>query len=100
MLWQVFGWTFETTITVSPLMLAGICDTHPRPKLIAHHGGGLIPHFSGRVEMMPLFTGLDPTLSEALDRLHKKPIEYFQMLYVDTAIFADNARKVLGIRLA
>lgn len=90
LLWQVFGWTFDTTITVSRLIFAGIYDKHPRLKLIAHHGGGLIPHFSGRIEMMPLFTGLDPTLSEALERLDKKPIEYFKMLYVDTAMFGSR----------
>jgi predicted TIM-barrel fold metal-dependent hydrolase len=90
LLWQVFGWTFDTTITVSRLIFAGIYDKHPRLKLIAHHGGGLIPHFSGRIEMMPLFTGLDPTLSEAVGRLNKKPIEYFKMLYVDTAMFGSR----------
>ncbi len=90
LLWQVFGWTFDTTITVSRLIFAGIYDRHPRLKLIVHHGGGLIPHFSGRIEMMPLFTGLDPTLGEALERLHKKPIEYFKMLYVDTAMFGSR----------
>jgi aminocarboxymuconate-semialdehyde decarboxylase len=90
LLWQVFGWTFDTTITVSRLIFAGIYDKHPRLKLIVHHGGGLIPHFSGRIEMMPLFTGLDPTLSEALGRLQKKPIEYFKMLYVDTAMFGSR----------
>jgi uncharacterized protein len=90
LLWQVFGWTFDTTITISRLIFAGIYDRHPRLKLIVHHGGGLIPHFSGRIEMMPLFTGLDPTLSEALERLHEKPIVYFKMLYVDTAMFGSR----------
>jgi len=37
--------------------------------------------------MMQLFAKLDPTLREALDHLHKTPIEYFKMLYVDTAMF-------------
>ena len=46
LLWQVFGWTFDTTITISRLILAGIYDRHPDLKLIAHHGGGLIPRFS------------------------------------------------------
>ena len=86
----MFGWTFDTTITISRLIFAGIYDRHPNLKLIAHHGGGLIPHFSGRVEMMPAFGDLDP--SEALSgswqlgRLKKTPIEYFRMLYVDTAM--------------
>jgi aminocarboxymuconate-semialdehyde decarboxylase len=87
--WQVFGWTFDTTITISQLIFSGIFDRHPDLKLIAHHGGGLIPHFSGRIEAIPRLTGLDPSgaLAQALDRLQKTPIDYFRMLYVDTAMF-------------
>jgi aminocarboxymuconate-semialdehyde decarboxylase len=97
LLWQVFGWVFDTTITVARLVLAGVFDRHPRLKLIVHHGGALIPHFSGRIEMMPYFTKLDPTMREALERLHKSPIEYFKMLYVDTAMFgcAHGVRSVV-----
>jgi aminocarboxymuconate-semialdehyde decarboxylase len=70
-------------------VFAGIYDRHPGLKLIAHHGGGLIPHFSGRVERMPVFTAMAPDLEEALSRLEKKPIEYLRMLYVDTAMFGS-----------
>lgn len=87
LLWQVFGWTFDTTITIFRLIFAGLYDRHPRIKLVAHHGGGLLPHFSGRIEMLPLFVGLDDSLADALERLQKKPIEYCKMLYVDTAMF-------------
>ena len=92
LLWQVFGWTFDTTITISRLIFAGIYDRHPELKLIAHHGGGLIPHFSVRVEVMPAFADLDPSggLGEALAWLKKQPIDYFRMLYVDTAMFGGQ----------
>jgi aminocarboxymuconate-semialdehyde decarboxylase len=39
------------------------------------------------VEIMPSFTGMDGALAGALERLEKTPIEYFTMLYVDTALF-------------
>jgi aminocarboxymuconate-semialdehyde decarboxylase len=92
LLFFAFGWTFDTTITVSHLIFSGLYDRHPNLKLIAHHGGGLIPHFSGRIEMMPLLAGLDPngSLREALDRLQRKPIDYYKMLYVDTAMFGGE----------
>jgi aminocarboxymuconate-semialdehyde decarboxylase len=91
-LWQILGWTFDTTITISQLIFAGIYDRHPDLKLIAHHGGGLIPHFSGRLEMMPLLAGLDPSnsLQQALDRLQKKPTDYYKMLYADSAMFGSE----------
>jgi aminocarboxymuconate-semialdehyde decarboxylase len=90
LLWQVFGWVFDTTMTVARLIFAGIYDRHPRLKLIAHHGGALIPHFSGRVEIMLFFTQMDSTLGQALERLQKTPIDYFKMLYVDTALFGSR----------
>jgi aminocarboxymuconate-semialdehyde decarboxylase len=89
LLWQVFGWPFDTTITIFRLIFAGLYDRHPQLKLVAHHGGGLIPHFSGRIEMMQGHTGLDASSSDALERLRKKPIEYCRMLYVDTAMFGS-----------
>jgi aminocarboxymuconate-semialdehyde decarboxylase len=97
LLWQVFGWVFDTTITISRLVFAGIFDRHPRLKLIAHHGGALVPHFSGRVAIMPFYGNLDATLRDALHQLRKPPIEYFKMLYVDTAMFGctHGVRSVL-----
>jgi predicted TIM-barrel fold metal-dependent hydrolase len=88
-LWQAFTWVFDTTITISRLVFAGIYDRHPRLKLIAHHGGAMIPHFSGRIELIPTFTMLDPQLKDALERLQKPLIDYFKMLYVDTAMFGS-----------
>jgi aminocarboxymuconate-semialdehyde decarboxylase len=92
MLWQIIGWPVDTTIAISKLIFSGIYDRHPDLKLIAHHGGGVIPHLSGRIEMMPRLAGLDPSgsLSEALDRLEREPIDYFRLLYVDTAMFGGE----------
>jgi aminocarboxymuconate-semialdehyde decarboxylase len=87
MLYQAFTWVFDTTITVSRLIFSGIYDRHPQLKLIAHHGGALIPHFSGRIELLPVFTTMDPGLKDALERLQKPLIDYYKMLYVDTALF-------------
>lgn len=94
LLWQVVGWPFDTTITVCRLMFGGVYDRHPDLKLIAHHGGGLIPHLSARFELIPHAGKLDPTgrLEEQLARLQKPPAEYLKMLYVDTAMFgAEHA---------
>jgi predicted TIM-barrel fold metal-dependent hydrolase len=87
LLWQVFGWPLDTTITIAHLIFAGIYDRHPGLKLIAHHGGGLIPHLSGRIGIMPSLARMDPAAEAALARLRRAPEEYLGMLYVDTALF-------------
>jgi aminocarboxymuconate-semialdehyde decarboxylase len=92
LLFFAFGWPFDTTITISRLIFSGLYDRHPELTLIAHHGGGLIPHLSGRIDMMPLLAGLDPTdsLSQALDGLRRELSDYYRMLYVDTAMFGSE----------
>ena len=49
----------------------------------------MIPHFSGRLGPNLEYVGqrLEPELDAALRSLSKHPIEYFRMLYVDTALF-------------
>src|SRR5262249_50882206 len=64
-LWQAFTWVFDTTITIARLVLAGLYDRYPDLVVIAHNGGALIPHFSGRIELIPAFASLDPMLDEA-----------------------------------
>ena len=42
--------------------------------------------------MMPAFADMDPSgsLGQALGQLKKQPIDYFRMLYVDTAMFGGQ----------
>jgi len=87
LLWQTFGWVYDTTITVSRLIFAGIYDRHPQLKLIVHHGGALIPQFSGRVEILTSRKGQYVALDNAFEHLRKTPIDYFKMIHVDTAMF-------------
>ncbi len=89
-LWQAFTWVFDTTMTICRLIFAGIYDRHPRLKLIAHHGGAMIPHFSGRIELIARHgVGLEPQLGPSLERLRRPLTDYFKMLYVDTAMFGS-----------
>jgi predicted TIM-barrel fold metal-dependent hydrolase len=93
----VFTWTFDTTITISRLVFNGLFDRHPSLKLIAHHGAGMIPHFSGRIAMLSRFTDMDWKLGDDPAQLRRPPIEYFKMVYADTAMFggAHGCRCVL-----
>jgi aminocarboxymuconate-semialdehyde decarboxylase len=94
-LWWVFGWPYETAIFMSRLVFSGHLDRYPRLKILTHHGGGMVPHFAGRIG-----PGLDQlgarTPEEDLvsvgRRLKKRPFEYYRMFFGDTALFgAENA---------
>jgi len=89
-LWWAFGWPYETALFMSRLVFAGLFDRHPRLRILTHHGGGLVPHFSGRVGH-----GLDQLGTRTPDEdlaavgraLAKRPSEYYRMFYGDTALF-------------
>ncbi|HLG74824.1 MAG TPA: amidohydrolase family protein, partial [Ktedonobacteraceae bacterium] len=59
---------------------SGHMERHPRQFVIAHHGGGMVPHFSARLAMGPGYR-------QVKDILPQPPLEYFRRFYVDTALF-------------
>ena len=89
-LWWAFGWPYETALFMSRLVFAGVFERHPRLRILTHHGGGMVPHFSGRVGH-----GLDQLGTRTPDEdlaavgraLAKRPSEYYRMFYGDTALF-------------
>jgi aminocarboxymuconate-semialdehyde decarboxylase len=94
-LWWVFGWPYETAIFMSRLIFSGILDRHPRLRILTHHGGGMVPHFAGRIG-----PGLDQLGARTPDEdltavgraLAKRPYDYYKMFYGDTALFgAEHA---------
>jgi aminocarboxymuconate-semialdehyde decarboxylase len=85
---QALGWPYETGVCLSRIVFAGYLERYPRLRIIGHHGGGMVPHFSGRLGKYLEIWGpkLDGELAHALESLCKPLLDYFRMLYVDTAM--------------
>jgi uncharacterized protein len=79
-LWWSIGWPYETAAALSRLVYSGHMERHPRQLVIAHHGGGMVPHFSARLAMGPGYR-------QVKDQLPRPPLDYFRRFYVDTALF-------------
>lgn len=79
-LWWSLGWPYETAAALSRLVYSGSMERHPNLRLIAHHGGGMVPHFSARLAMGPGYR-------QTRDTLPRPPLEYFHRFYADTALF-------------
>ncbi|KAJ3326952.1 hypothetical protein HDU93_002181, partial [Gonapodya sp. JEL0774] len=75
------GFPFETTISISRLILAGVLDRHPNLKLILAHSGGVLPYLVGRLDSCVKH---DRHVSE---RLKKPPSEYLKSLYYDAVSY-------------
>jgi len=97
--WFAFGWPYETTACMTRLIYSGLFDELPDLKIITHHYGGMIPFFSGKINLgfRQIFFGTperNPLAEER--RLKRRPIEYFKMLYADTAVNGECAATRCG----
>lgn len=82
-LWWSLGWPYETAAALSRLVYSGVMERHPALRILAHHGGGMIPHFSARLAM-------GPGVRQTRARLKAPPLEYFRRFYADTALFGAS----------
>jgi predicted TIM-barrel fold metal-dependent hydrolase len=79
-LWWSLGWPYETAAALSRLVYSRQMDRHPGLKVLAHHGGGMVPHFSARLAMGPGYR-------QTKDSLPLPALDYFHRFYADTALF-------------
>ncbi len=78
----VFGWPFETTLTLSRLVFSGVMEEYPNLKIVSHHLGGMIPFYWGRIEEC-----YAPEFAARTKVNLKRPLkEYFSRFYYDTAV--------------
>lgn len=98
-IWWTFGWPYETSAMMARLVFSGLFDLFPDLKIITHHLGGMTPYFEGRVgpgmDQLGSRT-TDEDLTVILDRLQKRPLDYFKQFYGDTAVFGSAAATRCG----
>jgi aminocarboxymuconate-semialdehyde decarboxylase len=99
-IWWTFGWPYETSVAMARIVFAGLFDRHPNLKIITHHMGGMIPYFEGRVghgwDQLGTRTS-DVDYTALLDKLERRPVDYFRLFYADTALFGAAAGTACGL---
>jgi len=98
-IWFTFGWPYETTAAVTRLIYSGIYDELPGLKIITHHMGGMVPYYAGKINLgfSQIFFGetdRNPAAEQA--GLKRKPVDYYKMLYADTALNGSIAATRCG----
>jgi aminocarboxymuconate-semialdehyde decarboxylase len=90
-IWWTFGWEYDLSAFMARLVFSGVLERYPDLKLLIHHGGSMVPHFSGRVgpgwDQLGARTPPDQQQDISGYPLTKRPIDYFAMMYADTAMF-------------
>jgi aminocarboxymuconate-semialdehyde decarboxylase len=98
-IWFTFGWPYETTACVTRLIFSGLYDELPKLKIITHHMGGMVPYFSGKIDLgfnQIFFGSSDKNPVAQQCGLKRRPIDYYKMLYADTALNGDPAATRCG----
>jgi len=100
-IWWTFGWPYETSVAMAHLVFSGLFDKYPEIKIITHHLGGMIPYFEGRVgpgwDQLGARTS-DEDYTLLLEKLKKRPLDYFRLFYGDTALFGAREATALGLK--
>ena len=82
LLWQSFGWPYETTLAMARLVFSGVLKRHPGLRIIVHHAGAMVPFFAGRIRSFYsnpanlINLGLDPGVQTPY-------LDQFRDFYVD-----------------
>jgi predicted TIM-barrel fold metal-dependent hydrolase len=88
-IWFTFGWPYETTACVTRLIFSGLYDELPGLKIITHHYCGMVPFYAGKIQLGfdQIFFGTSQKNPQAEKAgLKRAPIDYYKMIYADTAL--------------
>ena len=99
-IWWTLGWPYETSAAMARIVFSGLFDRFPELKIVTHHLGAMIPYLEGRVgpgwdQLGARTSGQD--LGAVLQRLKRRPLDYFKDFYADTAVFGARAATVCGL---
>ena len=79
------GFTFDTTLAVSRMILSGFFDRCAKLKIIAAHAGGALPFLAGRLDICW------ENMSAAREKTSEKPSSYLRQVYADAVVFRQDA---------
>jgi aminocarboxymuconate-semialdehyde decarboxylase len=92
---NTIGHPVEDTIAAASLIFGGVLERHPDLKILAVHGGGFLPAYSGRIDHAW------GARSDVRGSLPNPPTSYLKRIYFDTVVFTphqlDNLVRVFGV---
>ena len=86
---NVIGNPLETTIALHHLIFSGTLERHPDLKILAVHGGGYLPAYSGRIDHAW------GARRDSHANLPKPPTHYLRKIYFDNVVFTPDQLKYL-----
>ncbi|MBW8267965.1 amidohydrolase family protein [Caldovatus aquaticus] len=91
---NVIGNPLDTAVALHYLIFDGVLERHPGLKILAVHGGGYLPAYSGRIDHAW------GARSDARGSLPKPPTHYLRQVWFDSIVFTphqlDHLVRVFG----
>jgi len=89
---NIIGNPLDTAIALSHMIYEGTLDRYPGLKIVAAHGGGLLPSYIGRYDH-----GHNSNDRGGRGVEKKAPSEYLKQIYCDTLVFGtENLRHLIA----
>ena len=79
------GFTFDTSLAVSRMILNGFFDRYSKLKIIAAHAGGALPFLAGRLDVCW------DNIPAVRAKTTEKPSNYLRQVYCDSVVFRQDA---------
>jgi aminocarboxymuconate-semialdehyde decarboxylase len=79
------GFTYDTTLAVSRMILDGFFDRYSSLKLIAAHGGGTLPYIAARLDRC------HEKLPAASVKIEERPSAYLKRIWYDAVLYSPSA---------
>ncbi|MBK1658982.1 amidohydrolase family protein [Paracraurococcus ruber] len=86
---NVVGNPFDTTLALHHLIFDGVLERHPDLTILAVHGGGYLPSYSGRIDHAW------GARSDARGTLPQPPTHYLRKVYLDSIVFTPHQLEYL-----
>jgi aminocarboxymuconate-semialdehyde decarboxylase len=86
---NVIGNPLDTTVALHHLIFGGVLERHPDLKILAVHGGGFLPAYSGRIDHAW------GARADARGSLPEPPSSYLAKMYFDTTVFTSHQLEYL-----
>jgi len=82
----IFGWSYDTTLAMTRLVMSGYFEQLPKLKIIVHHAGAMVPLLAPRIARS---YGPGPHIYRVaatgeMRTLARPPLDYYRMFYTDT----------------
>jgi len=86
---NIIGNPLDTTMALHHLIFDGVLERYPDLKILAVHGGGFLPAYSGRIDHAW------GARTDARGALPKPPTAYLKKVYFDTIVFTPHQLEYL-----